>query len=194
MNIKAKTEDRRINRTQQSLRNALIELILEKHYDTISVQDIIDRANVGRSTFYLHFRDKEDLFRGDWERVLDHFVEKISAESLHEGRIFPIRELFEHLKDFHHFYRALVKSGKIEQIFSIGQKYLAEQIELKIISLLSIEDTPLIPIPILANYLASEIVSNLKWWLDNNMPHSPEKMDEIFHQLVVAGFRVGLKK
>lgn len=194
MNAQTKTEDRRINRTQQSLRSALIELILEKHYDTISVQDIIDRANVGRSTFYLHFRDKEDLFRGDWERVLNHFVGKITAESLHEGRIFPIRELFEHLKDFHHFYRALVKSGKIEQIFSVGQKYLAEQIELKIISLLSIEDTLLIPIPILANYLSSEIVSNLKWWLDNNMPHSPEKMDEIFHQLVVVGFRIGLRK
>ncbi len=194
MNAQTKTEDRRINRTQQSLRKALIELILEKHYDTISVQDIIDRANVGRSTFYTHFRDKEDLFRGDWERVLDHFVEQIKAESLHEGRIFPIRELFEHLKDFHHFYRALVKSGKIEQIFSLGQKYLAERIELRIISLLSIEDTPLIPIPILANYLASEIVSNLKWWLDNNMPHSPEKMDEIFHGLVVLGFRFGLRK
>jgi AcrR family transcriptional regulator len=194
MNDTTKTEDRRINRTQQSLRNALIELILEKHYDTISVQDIIDRANVGRSTFYLHFRDKEDLFRGDWERLLNHFVSKMSAESLNEGRIFPIRELFEHLQDFHHFYRALVKSGKIAHIFNIGQRYLAEQIEAKIISLLTIEDTPLIPTPILANYLSSEIFSNLKWWLDNNMPYSPEKMDEIFHQLVVEGFRIGLRK
>ncbi|NJM53793.1 MAG: TetR family transcriptional regulator [Blastocatellia bacterium] len=91
MNIKNETADRRTNRTQKALRNALIELILEKHYDTISVQDIIDRADIGRSTFYNHFRDKEDLFRGDWERVLHHFVEQITAENLREGRIFPIR-------------------------------------------------------------------------------------------------------
>jgi AcrR family transcriptional regulator len=192
MDARSKTEDRRINRTQQSLRKALIELILEKHYDTISVQDIIDRANVGRSTFYTHFRDKEDLFRGDWERILNHFVDQIKIESLSEGRIFPIQALFAHLKDFHHFYRALVKSGKIEQIFSLGQRYMSKRIEERVILLLSIEENPLVPIPILANYLASEIFSNLKWWLDNNMPYSPEKMDEMFHSLVTPGFRQAL--
>lgn len=74
MSNESQKADRRVQKTQQSLRNALIALILEKHYDTISVQDIIERANVGRSTFYLHFRDKEDLFRGDWQRMLEYFV------------------------------------------------------------------------------------------------------------------------
>lgn len=191
MNIKNETTDRRSNRTQQSLRNALIELILEKHYDTISVQDIIDRANVGRSTFYNHFRDKEDLFRGDWERLLNHFVGKITVESLKEGRIFPIRELFEHLKDFHHFYRALVKSGKVEKIFSIGQNYLAERIEEKLTLLITKETS--VPIPLLANYLSNEVFSNLKWWLGKNMPHSPKQMDDFFHQLLMPGFGLALE-
>jgi AcrR family transcriptional regulator len=192
MNLKAETTDRRINRTQQSLRKALIELILEKHYDTISVQDIIDRANVGRSTFYTHFRDKEDLFRGDWERVLNHFVDQITVENLNEGRIFPIRELFEHLKDFHHFYRALVRSGKVEKIFSQGQQFMAGRIGEKLSSLLQTETS--VPISILANYLSGEIFSNLKWWLDNNMPYSPLQMDEFFHQLVVSGFMATIGK
>jgi AcrR family transcriptional regulator len=189
MNTKAQTEDRRVQRTQKSLRDALIELIQEKHYDTISVQDIIGRANVGRSTFYLHFRDKEDLFRGDWQRMLGFFVEQITPENLQAGRIFPIRELFEHLKDFHHLYRALVKSGKIDRLFGYGQKYLAERIEIRINSVLNLQEQTTIPIPIMANYLASEVFSQLKWWLDNDMPYPPERMDEIFHQLIMSGVK-----
>lgn len=187
MNTKKGTADRRVQKTQQSLRNALIELILEKHYDTISVQNIIDRANVGRSTFYLHFRDKEDLFRGDWQRLLEYFVGQITPENLQTGRIFPVRELYEHLKDFHRLYRALVKSGKIDRLFGYGQKYLAERIEIKINDDFSFETQQAIPIPILANYLASEVFSQLKWWLDNEMPYPPERMDEIFHRLVLPG-------
>lgn len=187
MHTKNGTADRRAQKTQQSLRNALIELILKKHYDTISVQNIIDRANVGRSTFYLHFRDKEDLFRGDWQRLLEYFVGQITPKNLQTGRIFSVRELFEHLKDFHRLYRALVKSGKIDRLFGYGQKYLAERIEIKINDDFSFETQQVIPIPILANYLASEVFSQLKWWLDNEMPYPPERMDEIFHRLVLPG-------
>ena len=194
MNVKAPTEDRRIQRTKKSLRDALVELILEKHYDAISVQDIIDRADVGRSTFYLHFRDKEDLFRGDWQRVVEHFVAQMTAENLLAGRIFLIRELFHHLKDFHHFYRALVKSGKVDQLFSLGQKHLTEKIEARINSVLAPGAQTNLPIPILANYLASEVFAQLKWWLDRDMPYPPERMDEIFHRLIVPGFRFGLEK
>ena len=170
MSNESQKADRRVQKTQQSLRNALIELILEKHYDTISVQDIIDRANVGRSTFYLHFRDKEDLFRGDWQRMLEYFVGQITPENLQAGRIFPIQEIFEHLKDFHRLYRALVKSGKIERLFGYGQKYLAERIEVRFQNGFNLESQTAIPFPILANYLASEVFSQLKWWLDNEMP------------------------
>ena len=57
----ARTDDRRIQRTQQLLRGALLSLIQEKGFEALSVQDIIDRANVGRATFYAHFDNKEDL-------------------------------------------------------------------------------------------------------------------------------------
>lgn len=193
MNVKIGSGDRRAQRTRQSLRNSLIQLILEKHYDTISVQDIINRANVGRSTFYLHFRDKGDLFRGDWQNVITHFVEQITADRLSEGRVFPIKELFGHLKDFHHLYRALIKSGKTDWLYSFGQKYLAEQIEYRLNHILQPETHTTIPVSILANYLASEVFSQLKWWLDNDMPNPPEKMEEIFHQLVLPGFSFGIR-
>lgn len=194
MNTKAQTEDRCVQRTQKSLRDALIELITEKHYDAISVQDIIERANVGRSTFYLHFRDKEDLFRGDWQRMLEFFVGQITTENLQAGRIFPIRELFAHLKDFHHLYRSLVKSGKIDRLFAYGQKYLGQRIEVRINFVLNLNGQTAIPIPILANYLACEVFSQLKWWLDNDMPYSPEQMDNFFHRLIMPGVESALNQ
>lgn len=181
-------EDRRINKTKQSLRNALVQLILEKHYDDISVQDIIDRANVGRSTFYSHFRDKEDLFRGDWERLLVSFVSEINAENIKQGKFFPITELFIHLKHFHPFYRALVRSGKTEKLFGIGQKYLTERIELQLKELLENEEIFDVPLPILANHLSSEVFSLLKWWLDQNMPYPPEEMNIFFHKIISTEF------
>ncbi|WP_412537769.1 helix-turn-helix domain-containing protein [Longispora sp. K20-0274] len=55
--------DRRVRRTRLALRHALVELMVDKGYDAVTVQDIIDRADVGRSTFYAHFTDKEHLFR-----------------------------------------------------------------------------------------------------------------------------------
>lgn len=194
MTVKISIADRRVQRTKKSLRNAFIELVLEKHYDAISVQNIIDRADVGRSTFYLHFRDKEDLFRGDWQRVVEYFVTQMTAENLRSGRIFPIRELFDHLKDFHHLYRALAKSGKIERLFNVAQKHLAEKIEDRLNLVLNDEMSAIIPVPILANYLATEVFSNLKWWLDHHMPYPPERMEEIFHQLIAPVFKDDLKQ
>src|SRR5258706_16136663 len=109
--------DRRVDRTMAALRTALIELIQEKHYDSITVQDIIDRANVGRSTFYTHFRDKEDVLIGDWKRILGFFIESINFEYAGMSRFVPVRELMLHLKEFHALYRALVRSGKAERLF-----------------------------------------------------------------------------
>src|SRR6186713_2598586 len=53
--------DRRVSRTRRALKEALTDLILEKGYEAVTVQHVIDRADVGRSTFYAHFLDKDDL-------------------------------------------------------------------------------------------------------------------------------------
>ena len=189
MPVENKKDDRRTMRTRSALKDALIQLILEKHYEEITVQDIIDRANVGRSTFYAHFHDKEDLLISDWEKFLDKFVRHISWKNAGIERFVPMRELFLHLKDFHHFYRALVRSSKIDRMFKTGIAYLSKNIEKSLTDFLTAKPQPLIPLPILANHLASAIFEQLKWWLDNNMPYPPEKMDEIFHALVSPNFQ-----
>lgn len=178
--------DRRVSRTVHTLRSALFELIQEKHYDTITVQDIIDRANVGRSTFYTHFRDKEDLLIGDWKKFLDLLAVHIDLRAPN-GRIAPVEGLMMHLKDYHAFYRALVKSGKTERLFALGIEHLAGKIEAKILGAKNVDLS--VPASVCSHYLALQIFGMLRWWLDNNMQQTPAEMDRIFRELVAPGIR-----
>src|SRR5438552_11771223 len=98
MRERTNSPDRRVTKTVASLRLALTELILEKHYDAITVQDIIDRANVGRSTFYTHFRDKEDLLIGDWKKFLGLVAAHIDLDGVSQGHLVPMEGLMMHLK------------------------------------------------------------------------------------------------
>jgi AcrR family transcriptional regulator len=190
MPVKTRTHDRRASRTRQALSDALVSLIREKRWDTITVQHVIDRANVGRSTFYAHYRDKEDLLRCTFDEFLDRFGSGINWENLESGRVVPILELFTHLQDeFHRFYRALVRSRKTDLLFRIGPGQMAKCIEQSLTSWVADRAQPSVPIPVLANYLASAILSMLKWWLDQNMPYPPERMDQLFHELVMPGLR-----
>ena len=183
--------DRRTNRTRRSLSHALVELVKEKRFDDITVQEVIDRANVGRSTFYTHFRDKEDLFQKDWEGFLDRLAELIDWTKAGSCSFVPIVFLFEHLQVAQPFYKGLVRSRKAEAVFSTGTQYLSERLEASLAGYVKYE--PAIPTAILANYLASQLFVLLKWWLDDGMPYSPQRMDDIFHRLVNPTFLAALK-
>ena len=181
--MRAKKADRRTNRTKRSLSEALVGLIKEKRFDDITVQNVIERADVGRSTFYSHFRDKEDLFQRDWERFLDDFANAIDWKKAGSGSFIPAAYLFGHLQEYQQFYRGLVRSRKAEAVFRTGATYLAQLIENSLTELVT-DRRAVLPLPIVANYLATELFALLKWWLDQGMPYSPEQMDHIFHELV----------
>ena len=182
-----KREDRRARKTKRSLSDALTQLILEKRYDSITVQNVIDRADVGRSTFYAHFRDKEDLFLSSWEQLLDHFVVNIKWDEAGLRRFVPVEGLFAHIKNFHRFYVALVKSRKTDLIFKSGLEYLTKAIDNSLVASLAEKAQPAAPTAVISRYIAAEIFGLLKWWLDHNMPYTPQRMSQMFHQLVVPG-------
>lgn len=178
-----KTLDRRARRTRHQVNGALVDLITEKRFDDITVQNVIDRAGVGRSTFYSHFRDKEDAFEQQWAHLNQHLAEQIKWERAGQGSFFPVVPFFEHLREAQAFYRGLVRSGKVEAIFKSGIVHLSRHIEAALKQNLR-GRPPRIPIPILANYLATEFFGLLRWWLDEGMPYTPESMDKMFHHLV----------
>lgn len=180
---KQKTIDRRTRRTRGKVNGALVDLIKEKRFDDITVQNLIDRAGVGRSTFYSHFRDKEDAFERQWEGLNRHLAEQIKWDKAGSDSFFPVVMFFQHLQEAQTFYRGLVRSGKADAMFKSGVDYLGQNIEAELNQRLKSRKLT-IPIPVLSNYLAREFFGLLKWWLDAAMPYTPEAMDVMFHRLV----------
>jgi AcrR family transcriptional regulator len=186
--------DRRSERTRQLLNSALIELMLEQSYDQITVQDIIDRANIGRSTFYAHYLDKEDLLVSGFTRVLDELSQHPHELGDGERQALPnLARFFQHVQEHHQLYKALVRGGGIDRLFKKSHQYMRQNIEQQLAALISAGRPPAAPLPLVADYLAGTILTMLIWWLDNDMPHTPEQMDALFQQLVRPGVEATLQ-
>src|SRR5580765_5460700 len=91
--------DRRTLRTRDALGDALVELMHERPFKSITVQDVLDRAGVGRSTFYTHYRDKDDLFISDVEDFWEMMSSMLERSGERSMRVAPVRELFSHIAD-----------------------------------------------------------------------------------------------
>lgn len=184
--------DRRSRRTREVLGDALIGLMHEKPLQKIRVNEVLDRAEVGRSTFYSHYRDKEDLFLSD----VDDFWEAVSTKLLRTAeasrRVAPVRELFEHVGQAREFYAALVKSEKVHDVMDLGIGHFARGIEQRLRELKSAEALPAIHSQAVAHSLAGALFSMLLWWLDRGMPEPAAEMDKLYHRLVWSGIDTAL--
>src|SRR3954464_2396083 len=112
--------DRRSQRTRALLNQSLLELMMEKRYDKITVQDIIDRANVGRSTFYAHFYDKEDLLISQFEQVLDFFIQNLERDESTVAPSMNVVGFFRHVQEFPPGYDSMVWGRGIELLYRQG--------------------------------------------------------------------------
>ena len=121
--------DRRVRRTRDALGDALVGLMHEKPFAEINVQDVLDRAQISRSTFYTHYSDKDDLFLSDAEDFFEMMAFHLSREGERSNRVAPVREMFAHLGQVRPFYAAMVASGKLHDILELGQGYFACGIE-----------------------------------------------------------------
>ena len=175
-------QDRRSQRTRHLLSAALVELIREKDYSSISVSDIIERANVGRSTFYAHYRDKDDLFVGELDRVIELLGQRIPGQE--EMPFFPSLGLFRHVGEEVALYKALLWTPGIDLLIKHLQKSLSKRIEE---GLIESGKEYNVPSPILARFIAGSFLTLLQWWLENKMTYSPEEIDKIFKDLALAG-------
>ncbi len=175
-------QDRRSQRTRHLLSEALIQLIREKDYSTISVSDIIERANVGRSTFYAHYRDKDDLFLGELDRVIEFLGQRIPSQE--ELPYFPSLGLFIHVGEEYELYKALLWTPGIDLLMKHMQKSLSSRVEQ---GLEQSEQKYEVPLPVLANFITGSFLTLLKWWLENKKSYSPEQMDAIFKNLTMPG-------
>jgi AcrR family transcriptional regulator len=185
-------QDRRTQRTQQTLFDALIDLLKIKHYDAISVKDIIEKANVGRSTFYAHYQTKDDLLKSGFERVLDMLLEQVVFDETNRILTLETAPLFRHAQIHAELYRTLAWGTGFEVITTQGQTSLGAKFMQRLSLLMSSDMQPSVPLSALSYSLSGSLLILLKWWLENGMPGSPETMDGIFQQLVMPGVRSAL--
>ncbi|HEY2546307.1 MAG TPA: TetR/AcrR family transcriptional regulator [Candidatus Acidoferrum sp.] len=180
--------DQRILRTRNRLGNALIALILEKPIDKVTVQQVLNRAGVGRSTFYLHFRDKDDLFLSQLEDGLEMWTTALSKNQEKSRRVAPVREFFAHVADARKLYDSLVDSGRIQAFFDLAQGYFARGIARRLKEISSANPGQH-ELDACSHGLAGNLLSLLKWWMDRGAKESPQAIDEVFHRMVWKGMR-----
>jgi AcrR family transcriptional regulator len=191
----AKT-DRRIRRTREMLQKALIELLPEHNYNTITIQEIVDRANVVRTTFYVHFRDKDELFLSCHEAMVNEFrigsLHPLSEEELLTSKV-PAASAaaFQHLDDARGLLYDLFQGQDSQLILRRIRESRAQEIE-SALRTAFVESNSKIPPDILANYLAGAQLALIQWWLEKRQPYSFEDITQIFHRLQRAAIREAL--
>ncbi|HEU4508533.1 MAG TPA: TetR/AcrR family transcriptional regulator [Pyrinomonadaceae bacterium] len=182
-----KKTDARVKRTRDALGDALIALMQEKPFETITVQEVLDRAQVSRSTFYTHYSDKDDLLMSDAEEFFEALSTALSARGEKSDRVFPVREFFAHLSDVQPFFKALVKSGKFQENMELARGHFARGIERRLSELPRGKSIPPKELPAIAFAHAGALLSLITWWIDRGMRESPAEMDELFHRIVWNG-------
>ncbi len=190
--MKTLKHDRRSQRTHRLLAGALVALLSENRYTDLTVQDILDRADIGRTTFYRHYWDKDDLLASEIERVLDVLSRQTTARTYNRLLPLPSFELFLHLQEQHTLYRALVRGQAIDVVLNAVKTRLIEQIEQhwRQILVKPIDD---LRVQVAAQSVVGTFVTLLQWWMENDMQLSPAQMDAYFRQLTLPGVQAVLQ-
>ena len=179
--------DPRVRRTRERLGDALVGLMQEKPFDAITVQEVLDRAGVGRSTFYAHYRDKLDLFLSDLDEFLEAMANALSRGHDTSDRVAPVRELFAHVAGERRLYNALADSGRVHDFLELAQAHFARGIERRLAESPRSRTLTRAHRAAHAHALAGSLVSLLTWWMALDAPAPPEEMDEVYHRLVWSG-------
>jgi len=181
--------DARTSRTRNRLGTAFLELIHERPIEDITVQDVLDRTGVGRSTFYLHFRDKNDLLLSQLERFGEHMSTVLIVNKEKSLRVAPVAEMFAHVEQQNKLYRILGDAGRLNDFFDLAQGYFARGIEQRLIETGRVSKLSKPELAARANALAGSLLSLLRWWMDRIDKEPAAKMDEMFHRMVWNGLR-----
>jgi AcrR family transcriptional regulator len=185
-NMEGKKADKRVRRTQQALQNALLELMVERGYERLSVQHILDRADVGRATFYLHYRSKEDLLRSSLNRLRDHLANDWQSASTNKERSsIPLAfslAFFQHIDSHRKLYRAIVGRERGAIVDKQMRRLLAEVV-LKNLGSPSDRARKGSTADMTAQYVAGALMAIVTWWLDRSIKLSAEEIDHAFRQM-----------
>jgi AcrR family transcriptional regulator len=183
------TMDRRAVRTRRSLHGALMSLILRKGYEGVTVQDIIDEADIGRSTFYAHYTGKEDLLRSGFEMLRVEMTRvqraaRAEAKGSQRGPLAFSLAMFQHIAGYADIYRALVGGrGGLVAVNEI-RRVLSDMVKAE---LSGVRNDRGIAKELRLQFVVDTFLTVLTWWLERKPKLAPHEVDAMFRCLALDG-------
>ncbi len=187
-----RADDRRVQRTQALLRDALMDLMLEKGYEALTIQEIIDRANVGRSTFYAHFLDKQALLESVLEELHGYLAQQVVAPAGAPGLLGFSLAMFQHAQSHRRLYHAMIGKQSGALVRERIQSILVELVRRELTALKPAGAAPHHPLDALVHHTVGAYMGLLTWWLDQKSPGSAEEMDRAFRAMTLPGIAAAL--
>ena len=173
--------DRRIERTRRSLTLAMMELMTERGWDDIDVLTLCERANIGRSTFYEHFANKEELLKASFAGLKSALLVRAGADAA-AGPLGFVPALVAHVHDAQDMFRALLmrRSGH----------YVQDRFRELLIDLILAGEPAAKArhwqVKARTHYLAGALFELLVWWLGSNRPHKPREIEALYRRWSAA--------
>lgn len=178
--------DRRQQKTRAAIFKAFGSLLSEKKYNRISVQEIIDRANIGRSTFYSHFETKDDLLNELCKELFNHvFTESLIIESTHDfswSKDNPhtaITHILYHLRDNKKNITGILTCESGELFLQYFRQYVNDLLIGQMVKDINI-DCLSVPYEYLVNHISGSFVNMIQWWLKGGLKQTPEELTGYF--------------
>lgn len=182
--------DRRQQKTRAIIFDALSSLLAEKSYSHISVQEIVDKANIGRSTFYAHFETKDDLLRELCTDLFNHvFSNRIITESTHdfsnsmENPYAVITHILYHLRDNQKNIIGILNCESGDLFLRFFKQYINDLYTVKILNEIKNEELP-VPHSFIANHITGSFINMIQWWIKGGLKQSPEELTEFFKAVI----------
>src|SRR5918995_4916428 len=166
----ARRQDRRVQRTQELIRGAFRSLLEEKGFEALTVQQIIDRANVGRATFYAHFDNKDELFASGFDELRASLKARqraaLSSEEAVEERVFAFsHDMFAHANEYRGVFRAMVGTQSEAVVRRLLHRLIVDLVR-NDVKAATRSGTSAVLIDAVAQFIASGLLGLLIWWLD----------------------------
>lgn len=177
--------DPRVARTTHALGRALIALIQEGDFGDITVQHILDRAGVGRTTFYAHYRNKHDVLHSSYERLFGAIEQWVERPSAAGPRLFPVTEFLGHVAEMQRLVDGLRRAGLLDDMWTLCSAYAARLIERRLARSAGVaaEWGAGAARNLVARMLAGALVEAMLWWQDHPSASTPAEMDAAFHAI-----------
>jgi AcrR family transcriptional regulator len=180
--------DRRVARTRKTLQHALLSLMLKKGYDAVTVEDICQEADIGRSTFYAHFTSKDDLKRSGLDLHLRGALlakqKQSHASASGESFAFAL-PFFEHARQHLDLYQALVSKGGAATTLAMMRQIVTDLMRREVTA--SRPARPEAPREAMVQFLVGAFMSLVVWWLDTGAKLPPKQLDLLFRRLASEG-------